>query len=195
MSVAVYIRVSSTSQNTASQKADIQRWLKGHRIPAKSVQWFEDKESGKTLNRDRFKALQLAISCGEVETIVVWKFDRIARTTRDGVNTIHDWIEKGIRVVSVTQQIDVNDKIGQFVATLLFGLADIEHAHIRERQASGIANAKKNGIYKGRKSGTTKGKPERARELKKQGLKWSEIAQAMGISERTVSNYLRNIQA
>jgi len=154
------------------------------------VQWFEDTESGKTLNREGFKALQTAIFNGEVQTVVVWKLDRVARTLRDGVSTVLDWIEHGVRVVSVTQQIDVNDKIGQFVATLLFDLADIEHAHIRERQASGIANAKKNGVYKGRKSGTTKGNPARAHEPRAQGLKVSEIASALGVSVRTANNYL-----
>jgi DNA invertase Pin-like site-specific DNA recombinase len=63
-----------------------------------------------------------------------------------------------------------------------------------ERQAIGIAAAKKRGIYHGRKEGTTKADPTRARILKRQGLKILEIAQALGIKERSVYNYLRDVR-
>src|SRR5687768_16283853 len=46
MTTAVYIRVSSHSQKTASQKADIRRWLNAHGHDLDSVQWFEDTETG-----------------------------------------------------------------------------------------------------------------------------------------------------
>ena len=190
MSIAVYIRVSSHSQKSPSQKAEIRRWLKGHGHDARKVQWFEDTESGKTMDREGFKALQSAVFNGEVKTVIVWKLDRLARSLREGIDTISEWVDQGVRVVSVTQQIDLSGKVGQMVAAVLFGIADIEHEHIRERQAAGISAAKASGVYRGRKKGTTKGSPGRAKELRDQGLKKQEIAQAMGVSERTVSNYL-----
>ena len=67
--------------------------------------------------------------------------------------------------------------------------AEIELQHTCERQAAGIAAAKKKGVYKERAKGTTKARPRRARELKGQGLRAPEIAQIMGISERTVRRY------
>ena len=76
------------------------------------------------------------------------------------------------------------------VASVLFGLAEIELEFRRERQAAGIAVAKKKGIYQGRKKGTTKGKPVRAQELRMQGLTVSEIANALAVSDRTVFRYL-----
>jgi DNA invertase Pin-like site-specific DNA recombinase len=60
----------------------------------------------------------------------------------------------------------------------------------RERQAAGIAAAKAAGIYLGRKAGTTKAKPDRAKQLRDKGLSVLEIAKSMGVSERTVFNYL-----
>jgi DNA invertase Pin-like site-specific DNA recombinase len=95
-----------------------------------------------------------------------------------------------VRVVSVTQQIDLSGTIGHLIASLLFGIAEIEHQHIKERQAAGIAVAKKRGIYTGRKQGTTKAKPERARVLHAKGLKPQEIARALSVSERTIFRYL-----
>jgi DNA invertase Pin-like site-specific DNA recombinase len=106
------------------------------------------------------------------------------------VEVVCDWCQKGIRVVSITQQIDLSGTVGRMVAGVLFAIAEIELQHIRERQAVGIAIAKKKGIYIGRMLGTTKAKPERARALKKQGLTYKEIATALNISERTVYNYL-----
>ena len=190
MTIAVYIRVSSKSQSSASQKTAIRKWLKAHDHHARSVRWFEDTESGKTLDRDAFKDLQSAIFNGQIKTVVVWKLDRVARSLQEGINTICDWCESGVRVVSVTQEIDLSGKVGQMVAAVLFGIADIEHEYIRERQAAGIDAAKKRGVYKGRKAGTTKGNPARAHELRSQGLKVKEIANALGVSERTASNYL-----
>ena len=61
---------------------------------------------------------------------------------------------------------------------------------MKERQAIGIAVARKRGVYSGRPSGTTKAAPYRARALKKQGLTIVEIAKALGVKERTVYNYL-----
>ncbi len=76
------------------------------------------------------------------------------------------------------------------VASVMFGLAEIEMEYRRERQIAGISVAKQAGVYKGRKKGTTKGKPERAQGLKKQGLSIEEIANAMAVSKRTVFRYL-----
>lgn len=191
MSIGIYIRVSSKSQKSDSQRAEIQHWLDAHGHKPESVKWFEDVETGTTLNRKAFIALNEAVFTGDVKTIVVWKLDRIARSMKDGINTISAWCESGVRVVSVTQQIDLSGTIGQLMASVLFGIADIERQHIKERQAAGIEAAKKKSVYTGRKAGTTKAKPERAKQLKGQGLTIEEIVQALKVSKRTVSNYLK----
>jgi len=192
MSVGVYIRVSSRSQKSDSQRAEIQRWLDAHGFKADAVQWFEDVETGATLNRSGFNALSEAIFAGTVKTVVVWKLDRMARSMREGINILSKWCEIGVRVVSVTQQIDLSGTVGHLVAGVLFGIAEIEREHIRERQAAGIAAAKGKGVYIGRKKGTTKATPARAKELKEQGLRPREIASALSVTERTVRNYLKS---
>jgi DNA invertase Pin-like site-specific DNA recombinase len=191
MSIAVYIRVSSQNQKTASQKADIRRWLTAHGHDPDSVQWFEDKETGATLQRPSLIALKEAIFAGRVKTVIVWKLDRLARSMREGINILTAWCESGVRVVSVTQQIDLSGTVGHLVAGVLFAIAEIELQHTRERQAAGIAAAKKRGVYKGREKGATKARPHRAKELKSQGLSAPEIAHVMNISERTVRRYLK----
>lgn len=190
MTVACYIRVSTRHQRHDGQRAEIQRWLDANGIDPKQVEWYADKETGKTLKRPEFERLQADIFHGRVKTVVLWKLDRLSRRLKDGVNILADWCERGLKIVVVTQQLEFNGPVGRTLAALLLGLAEIENEYRRERQAAGIAVAKKNGMYVGRKSGTTKSKPERAVELKNKGLTVAEIAQAMGVSERTVFRYL-----
>lgn len=188
--IGVYLRVSSHSQKGDSQQAAITHWLERHGHDLSQVRWYTDTETGRTLQRPGFQALQAGIFSGEIKTVVVWKLDRLARSLREGVNVLADWCQRDVRVVSVTQQIDLSGAVGQLIASLLFGMAEIEHQHIKERQAAGIAVAKEKGIYAGRKKGTTKAKPERARELRTKGLNAKEIANALKVSERTVFRYL-----
>ncbi|QDU98614.1 recombinase family protein [Lignipirellula cremea] len=188
--IACYCRVSSRQQKNASQRAEIERWLGGRGVDPHSVRWFEDVETGKTLQRPAFEKLQAAIGHGKVKTVVVWKLDRVSRRLKDGVNLLADWCEAGIRVVSVTEQIDLSGPVGRMIASVMFGLAEIELEFRRERQAAGIRLAKKRGVYRGRRRGTTKAKPERVQELRERGLSIAEVARAVGVSERTAYRYL-----
>lgn len=122
---------------------------------------------------------------------MVWKLDRISRNQKDGITLLADWCERGVRVVSVTQQIDLSGSVGRLIASVLFGIAEIEREHIRERQAAGIAVAKQNGSYKGRKHGSTKATPKQAWELRRQGLNKTEIARALAVTPQTVWRYLK----
>jgi DNA invertase Pin-like site-specific DNA recombinase len=189
-SIACYCRVSSRRQKHDSQKAEIQRWLRQTGVRSARVQWFEDTETGQTLRRPAFERLQQAIFNGSVQTVVVWKLDRLSRRQHEGVNLLAEWCERGVRIVVVTQQIDLSGTVGRLVASVLFGLAEIEQEYRRERQAAGIAVAKRRGVYRGRAKGTTKAKPARARALRARGLDAAEIANALKVSLRTAFRYL-----
>ena len=188
--IACYCRVSSRSQKTDSQKAEIIRWLIPAGFDLTAVQWFEDIERGRSLRRPAFARLQRAIGAGTITTVVVWKLDRLARRQQDGINLLTEWCRHNVRVVAVTQQIDLSGPVGRMVASVLFGLAEIEWEYRRERQAAGIAVAKAQGVYHGRQKGTTKAQPQRAAILRQRGLTVLEIATALGVSERTVFRYL-----
>ncbi|HEY9662072.1 MAG TPA: recombinase family protein [Allocoleopsis sp.] len=147
-SIACYLRISSRTQKTDSQKAEIEQWLIRHGHAPTRVQWFEDKETGKTLKRPAFDRLQTAIFDGNIKTVIVWKLDRISRRLKDGINTLASWCERGVRVVSVTQQIDLNGAIGSMLAGVMFGLAEIELEYRRERQSAGIKLARQRGVIR-----------------------------------------------
>lgn len=192
--IAAYLRVSTKDQNTRSQRAELENYLRSNGIAAESVKWYEDQETGTTLKRPAFEQLQKDIFRGKVKTVIVWKLDRLSRRLRDGVNLLADWTEKNIRIVVVTQQLDLSGPIGRMIAAVMLGLAEIELEGIRERQRAGIALARQRGAYKGRKPGARKASPERARELKDKGNTLREIAIALNTSERTVARYLKPTQ-
>lgn len=195
MTTAVYVRVSTVGQNEQGQRREIQRWLTGTGI--EDVIWFTDKECGENLNRPGFERLQRDIFDGKVKTVVVWKLDRLSRSLKDGITTLCNWCDKGIRVVSVTQQIDFNGAVGKLIAAVLFAIAQMETETRRERQAAGIAVAKERGIYTGRKKGATKAGVDTARavQLREQGLTYTEIAKALGVSLSSVRRYLVSQQS
>ena len=104
------------------------------------------------------------IFAGEIKTLIVWKLDRLSRDMLDGITTLRTFLNQGVGLISVTQQIDLSGVIGQMVAAVLFGVAEME---LQQQGAPGvgIALAKKRGVYKGRKKGTTKLKPEKVLEI------------------------------
>jgi DNA invertase Pin-like site-specific DNA recombinase len=178
-------------QNAAGQQAEVERWLSGNGIPANSVRWFIDKKTGDNLQRFAFEKLQAAVFAGEVGTVVVYKLDRLSRKLREGLGVLCDWCERGLRVVSVTQQIDFNGTVGKILAAVLLGIAEMEQETRRERQRAGINVAMRDGKYKGRKPGTTKANPQRALALKEKGLTAEEIAASLNVSRNTVFRYFR----
>lgn len=185
---AAYIRVSTQDQNYEAQRDELTRWAAAQGI---ALKFYEDVETGKTLRRPGFERLQRDIHAGKVEAVIVWKLDRLARSYLDGVRLIDQWLRAGVRLVSVTQQIDLSGVLGQMFAGILFAVAEMELTAIKDRQRIGIDRARARGTYKGRKAGTIKGEPQRAFELREKGLTIDEIAAALKISRSTVYNYLR----
>jgi DNA invertase Pin-like site-specific DNA recombinase len=191
ISYACYVRCSTVGQNEEGQVREIEKWLHGQGIM--KYRWYVDKESGSTLNRPKFEQLQRDIFNGQVRTVVVWKLDRLSRSLRDGIKVLCDWCDQGIRVVSVTQQIDFAGAAGKLIASVLFAVAEMETEVRRERQAAGIEAAKERGVYTGRQKGAVKPgvDPQRAIDLRERGLTLIEIANAMNISVSSVKRYLR----
>jgi DNA invertase Pin-like site-specific DNA recombinase len=188
---AVYVRVSTFQQNEAGQKAAIEEYLAANGI-ADAI-WYTDKASGTKTDRKEFNRLQEAVFAGKIKTIIIWKLDRLSRSIRDGITILDEWIRRGIRIVSVTQQLDFNGAVGKLISTVLLAVAEMENELRKERQAAGIAAAKKFGKYKGRKTGATKNKPDRAVQLRLMGLTVAEIAAMLRVSRATVYNYFNSV--
>ena len=96
--IGCYVRCSCLDQNERSQRAEIRKWLDGNGLA--DVKWYTDKESGDTLDRPAFRRLQADVFAGRIKTIVVYRLDRISRSLQDGINTLCDWLGRGVRLVA-----------------------------------------------------------------------------------------------
>ena len=194
---AVYTRVSSDGQRDDSQDKALRDYLKAHGVG--NVQWYRDRVSGKTLDRPAMKALQADVFGGKVVAVLVYRLDRLARNLRDGINLLADLCQRGVRVVSLCEQLDLNGSVGQIIASVLFGVAQMEREAINERIRAGIAARKAKGLPTGRKPGQRprwslakrKVDPALARSLREQGAKIEDIAAKFGCTKVAIYNALK----
>lgn len=136
-----YIRVSTEEQNEERQRQSAAE------IGAEKL--FVDKASGKNADRQFLKEMLSYVREGD--TVYCSDISRIARNTKDLLNIVEELNNKGVYFVSLKEQIDTSTPQGKFMLTVFGAMAELERASIRQRQAEGIAIAKKNGKYKGRK--------------------------------------------
>jgi DNA invertase Pin-like site-specific DNA recombinase len=150
---AVYMRISTDGkrQKHNSQKSVILDYLKTHGIKDNQVRWYADKVSGSTLNRPKLQSMMKAVMKGEVTTVIITRLDRLSRSVRDGLQTLHDLASRGIRVVAIQQQIEFNGAMGQFLATLFLAIAEFERDLIRSRIREGLQARREQGHKLGRK--------------------------------------------
>ncbi len=192
MDTGIYMRVSSRSQQVKSQRHQIERYLSANK--ADTALWFvDDGISGSVMDRPALDSLKRAIFLGEVDTVVVYSLDRLARDAVEGMVMIADWLRRGVRLIVITMQMDFSGEVGQMVASLLLHIAQMERTRIRERQAAGIAASRAKGKrWGGRRPGTgLKADPKRVLALRSRGLTNREVASALNVSTRTVIRMAR----
>ena len=149
--VAVYLRVSTLDQEKGlqSQEKALRDYLRGHGID--NATWYRDRLSGSTTNRPAFEAMQRDVFTGKVKTVICWKLDRLSRSLRDGIAVLGDWLDKDVRVVAVSQQLDFSGAVGQMVAGVLFAVAQMERDNLRENTKRGLQAAKARGVKLGKR--------------------------------------------
>ncbi len=198
MWTAVYMRVSGSGQRDDSQVHEIERYVKAQGLRA--VHYYRDTATGANLDRPGFAKLQADIFGGRVQAVIVWRLDRLARNIRDGVVTLADWCERGVRVVAVSQQLDFNGAVGKMIAAVLLGVAEMERENINERIRAGLAARKAKGLPMGRAKGDTghawalskrKVDADLARSLRAQGVPVADIAKRFGCSRVAVYQALQ----
>lgn len=135
-----YYRCSTADQNPARQEQIL------HDIGCEKV--FSDMLSGKDRNRPGLHEMLGYIREGDV--LYVESFSRLARSTRDLLEIVDELKQKNVTFVSQKESIDTDTPQGQFMLTVFAAMAELERSQIRQRQAEGIAIAKREGKYKGR---------------------------------------------
>ena len=136
-----YVRVSTVEQNEGRQ-------LEGLK-PYGIDKWFTEKISAKDTNRPELQAM--LDFAREGDTIYVWDFSRLARSTKDLLELVETMAAKGIHFKSIKENLDTSTPTGKLMLTMIGAINEFERANLLERQREGIALAKENGAYKGRK--------------------------------------------
>lgn len=149
--IAVYTRVSTNKQDTASQKPDLRKWLAFYATD-EPIEWFDETASGKTMNRPQWKKIRGLIDNKEVSTVVIWRLDRLGRTAA-GLTALFDELKrKKIRLVCLSPAIDLATSGGTLIANIIASVAQWELEIISDRIKAGIAVAH----AKGKRWGGTK---------------------------------------
>lgn len=188
MTTAVYIRVSSLEQVTASQDREVTRWLKKEDIT--DFERYVDHETGTKMKRPAIDRLMSDINAGKIDRIVIWRMDRLGRTAA-GLTALFETLNaKCVTLVSIRDHFDLATPSGRLMANVLASVAQFETEVRRERQMAGIAVAKTKGKYKGRKPGSYKSKPYKAHRMKERGFSVTEIARQLNVSRFTIHKYL-----
>lgn len=190
MQVAVYCRVSTSDQTCESQRRDLLRYCEQRQWEVAEV--FEDSGiSGSIHDRPALNEMMKQARQGRFAVVVVWKFDRFARSTQHLLEALQEFQQLGVQFVSYSEGIDTSTSLGMLIYTFLAGLSQFEKSLIRERCASGQARAKAQGIHCGRpRTGLDIG---RALELQKAGLGVRRIGKQLGVSYATVFRCLKDV--
>ena len=177
-----YARVSTTGQSKDGNSLEDQ---------TRSLQQYGCQEiiteafTGKTMERPQFQQLLKKLLPGD--TLVVTKLDRFARTAIDGVATVRDLFNRGVRVHILNMGLVENTLTGNLILTVMLAFAEYERGMIVERTQTGKAVAKQDSNFReGRPKKYTKCQLQHAMELLDSGKSYKQVEAMTGISKSTL---------
>lgn len=176
-----YARVSTESQTVDMQIDSLEK--------AGCEKIYQDRASGKRWDRPEFKMLMEHLRPGD--SVVVWKLDRLGRTTKELIELVGKFDEMGVEFVSLNDGIDTTTATGRFFFRIMASFAELERDLASERTKAGLDAA--------RARGRTGGRPKVSDEAISRALKMyelkefsiREICDACHISQSTLYKYLR----
>lgn len=148
MKIAIYVRVSRVDQNPDNQKLQLEAY-------AQRMGWagqyevFEEKESTRNTRPVQWDLYNRLLR-REFDTLLIWKFDRWARSTRELIEHMENMKERGVNLISLTENLDLNTSMGKAMLTIISAFAQLERDLISERTKAGLERAKARGKVLGR---------------------------------------------
>jgi DNA invertase Pin-like site-specific DNA recombinase len=168
-----YARVSTIDQDPTLQIEALRR--------ERATKVFTDYASGKRSSRPQLDAMLTHVCPGD--TVLVWKLDRLGRSSQHLVQLMGDFADKGIRIRSITEGIDTGGPLGRAMYTIAAAFAELERENISERTKAGLDTARRQGRVGGRPRKDTPELRRSAQALLQTGMSYREIAQTLGVSK------------
>ena len=182
MTIIGYARVSSNGQDLELQRQALKA--------AGCAKIWEEKKSGARADRQQLMRLLKALESGDA--VIVTRLDRLARSTRDFMNIIHQIDEAGATVRSLAETwADTTTPHGKLLLTMLAGLAEFERSLIMARTQAGIQHARNIGKTFGRPVKLSARQRQMIAERYANGETMAAIAEVFDVSEATISRVLK----
>src|SRR5690349_20726357 len=145
---ALYLRVSTADQHPETQLYDLRALAaqRGYEIVAEHT----DKVSGAKAKRPGLDALMNDVRRGRCDVVVVWAFDRMARSVRHFVEVLDELTHLNVEFVSFRENIDTGGPLGRAMIVIIGAIAELERNLIIERVRAGMRRAKLEGRHIGR---------------------------------------------
>lgn len=190
MRVAIYARVSTGEQNPEVQLRELRAYAehRGFLVTREYV----DQASGDVRRRrpaPEFDALMADARRRRFDCVLVWKYDRFARTLGALIAALQEFRDLGVDFISHTQAIDTTTPMGRLFFHVIGSFAEFEREVIVERVRAGLANARAKGKRLGRPVRDPKA-AERVVALRANGMSLRVIAAAEGMSASGVRKML-----
>jgi DNA invertase Pin-like site-specific DNA recombinase len=184
MRAAIYARVSTNNgQDPHMQIRELREYCerRGWDIEGEYV---DAGVSGAKEHRPQLDVLLAVCRKRCVDAVVVYRYDRFARSLRQLVNALEEFRSLGIEFISLHEGVDTSTPNGRLVFGIFASIAEFERELIRDRVKSGIAAAKSRGKTLGRPRVSID--TARIAALRASGLSWPKIAAELGVSVGTV---------
>lgn len=150
MRAAIYARVSTTNgQDVGMQTRELRQFVKrrGWHIEA---EYSDAGISGSKEKRPQLDRLLSDAKRRRFDAVVVYRYDRFARSLRHLVNALEEFRALGIDFISIHEGVDTSTPNGRLVFGIFASIAEFERELIRDRVKSGIAAARARGVRLGR---------------------------------------------
>jgi DNA invertase Pin-like site-specific DNA recombinase len=172
-----YARVSTLDQNLDLQMQALRK--------AGCKKIFREKLSGASRERPEFQRMLEQLRNGD--TVIVWKLDRLARSTRDLLETMETIREAGARFQSLSEPwANTTSHAGKLIMTVFAGIAEFERDLIRERTSAGRQAARRRGIHLGRPRKLNPEQTNLVRRLINEGKSVTQIADTFNVHTATI---------
>lgn len=190
MHVALYARVSTDGQDPELQLTAL-RAHAANRGWTIAGEFIDQGYSGAKEKRPDLDRLMRAAWAGTVQVVLVWRFDRFARSVKHLIKALEEFRSLKVHFISLQEQFDTATPIGQAMFTIIGTMAQLERDIIRERVKAGLAIAKARGRRLGRP--VKRVNQHELTELKTSGLSLHEMARQLHCSRSTVRRRLREV--